>query len=132
MNKKKKKKSKKGKRSKTEEWVNDPQIWRRENIQMVFAGVCYAAVGVFLFFSVWFGDGSKPWSTVGDGDAGVRTWFTLVTIMCVALSVLAVRIKILRMFQDDVVRSFVFGIFVTSIAFVIIVLSASTEFRMGF
>ncbi|MCG2824963.1 MAG: hypothetical protein L6265_00045 [Thermoplasmatales archaeon] len=96
------------------------------------AAICYAGLGAFIFFSIWFGNGSKPWPTVGEGDAGVRTWFTAVIIMCAAISALAVMAKLHGTFQRDVRTSFTFGIFVILIASVIVALSALGELIMGF
>gem|GEM_PF-2363027 len=96
------------------------------------AAVCYAGLGAFMFFSVWFGDGSKPWPTVGHGDAGVRTWFTAVTILCAAISSLAVMAKLHGTFQRDIRTSFVFGVFIILIASIIVALSALGESIMGF
>ena len=96
------------------------------------AAICYAGLGAFIFFSVWFGDGSKPWPTVGEGDIGVRTWFTTVTIMCAAISALAVMAKLHGTFQRDVRTSFIFGVFIILIASIIIALSALGELIMGF
>lgn len=96
------------------------------------AAICYAGLGAFIFFSVWFGNGSKPWPTVGQGDAGVRTWFTAVTIICAAISALAVMAKLHGTFQRDVRTSFVFGVFIILITSIIVALSALGELIMGF
>lgn len=96
------------------------------------AAICYAGLGAFIFFSVWFGNGSKPWPTVGQGDAGVRTWFTAVTIICAAISALAVMAKLHGTFQRDVRTSFIFGVFIILIASIIIALSAQGDPTMGF
>ncbi len=96
------------------------------------AAICYAGLGAFIFFSVWFGNGSKPWPTVGQGDAGVRTWFTAVTIICATISSLAVMAKLHGTFQRDVRTSFVFGVFIILITSIIIALSALGELIMGF
>jgi hypothetical protein len=96
------------------------------------AAICYAGLGAFIFFSVWFGNGSKPWPTVGQGDAGVRTWFTAVTIICATISALAVMAKLHGTFQRDVRTSFIFGVFIILIASIIIALSAQGDPTMGF
>lgn len=96
------------------------------------AAICYAGLGAFIFFSVWFGNGSKPWPTVGQGDAGVRTWFTTVTIICATISALAVMAKLHGTFQRDVRTSFIFGVFIILIASIIIALSAQGDPTMGF
>ncbi|MBU3902381.1 MAG: hypothetical protein KKE04_03320 [Candidatus Thermoplasmatota archaeon] len=96
------------------------------------AAICYAGLGAFIFFSIWFGNGSKPWPTVGEGDVGVRTWFTAVIIMCAAISALAVMAKLHGTFQRDVRTSFTFGVFIILIASIIIALSAQGDPEMGF
>ena len=111
--------------------MRDKTIFIGKGDMATLAAVCYAGLGAFIFFSVWFGNGSKPWPTVGGSDVGVKTWFTAVTILCAAISSLAVMAKLHGTFQRDVRTSFVFGVFIILIASIIIALSAQGDPTMG-
>ncbi len=108
------------------------EMFLRKGDLATLSAICYAGLAAFLYFSVWFGDGSKPWSTVGNGDVGLRTGFTVTAVICAAISALAIMAKLHGTFQRDVRTSFVFGVFIILVASIIIALSALGELIMGF